>query len=157
MYDKTRNSHEWTFSSSEESYQSLSMNLKSTCQRGLQRGRLLLVTSNVSSDSSSLSLPAWDPLQAPYSTGRTKTKGWNRQLGLVLSRVDKKSGEKEVSFSHPSSYSGFLVFLSTSCRCEVVLEKIFHSSHAASPSPGRLVLPEKLPYGEGLMRGVGVT
>lgn len=114
------------------------------------------MTSNVSSDSSSLSPPAWDPLQAPYSKGRTKTRGWKRQPRLGLSRVVKKSGRKvEVPFTHPSLYSGFLVLLSISCSCEVVLEKIFHSSHAASPSTRKIGSPGGTPLRGGVGEGSG--
>lgn len=73
MYDKINNSHEWAFGSSEESYESLSMNLKSTCHRGCRGDGCFWVTSNVSSDSSLLSSSvgpsAGSVLQGPYQDG----------------------------------------------------------------------------------------
>lgn len=101
---------------------------------------------------SSSSLPAWDPLQAPYSKGRTKTEGWKRQLRLVLSPVVKK--EEQQFHSVIAVYTlAFLCSFQSFVVAKLCWKKF---STLVTPPPllsGRLVFPEELPQGEELVRG----
>lgn len=75
-----------------------------------------------------------------------------------VSRVVKKLGRRvAVLACHLSLYPGFLALLSINCSCEVVLEKNFRSSHAASPSTRKIGSLGGTPTRGGAREGMGVT
>ena len=63
--------------------------------------------------------------------------------------------KKSKSFSL-SSIAFFISFQSVTAA-KLCWKKISTPVTPLPPPPGRLVLPEELPHGEGLVRGVGVT
>ena len=87
--------------------------------------------------------------------GSYQDEGVEEATGARVSRVVKKAGERvKVSACHLCL--SFYPFNQLQLR-SYVGKKIFTPVTPLPPPPGRLVLPEELPHGEGLVRGVGVT